>query len=53
MISMFLVSQDIAWRQVVQRMYDSCIRLVYIVDPARPMEEMVGFELGELTYVTK
>lgn len=53
LISMFLAGEEATWHKAVQAMYDSCIRLVYIVDPATGVEEAVGFELSKLTYVTE
>ncbi len=50
---MFLMGEDPAWHKAVQAMYDSCIQLVYIVDPKAGVDKAAGFQLGELTYVTK
>lgn len=53
LISMFLEGENALWRGSVQLMYDSCVRFVYIVDPATGVEEAVGFELSKLAYVTE
>ena len=52
LVATFLVGKEVSWHKAVQGMYDSCTRRVYIYNP-EDSDDTVGFELDQLTYVTK